>query len=292
MPTVELPGVSIDSRQYGPADAERTVMFVHGFLATGELWTPVAERLAARGIGSYTPTWPLGAHRHPVADDADLSPRGVARMIVATLQQLGLRDVTLVGNDTGGAIAQFVLDELLALGDTSLVTSAVLTNCDAFEVFPPKRFKLMFRIGQHPLLARTLLAPTRWTPIRHSALGFGPLSSTPLDPELTWSWAEPALSDRAIRHDIARFLGNVRPEELAEVSAGLRRFDGPVRLVWGTADTAFTLDLAERLAAVLPNAEVVEVPGSRTFVSLDAPDRLADAIATVSDLGGVSSRRR
>lgn len=289
MPTAALPQGTIHYRTSGPPDAPRPVVFVHGFLVDGEVWSPVAERLAARGIRSISPDWPLGAHREPTDPDADLSPRGIARLVIALLNQLDLRNVTLVGNDTGGAIVQFVLDELRETGDDALVASVVLTNCDAFEVFPPRRFKPLFGIGRHPLLARLFLAPTRWQPVRHSPMGFGPLSATPLDPALTRRWVQPALTQRDIRRDIARFTRAVRPAELAEVSSRLGSFPKPVRLVWGTADTAFTIDLAERLAAVLPDATIVTVDNARTFVCLDAPDQLTDEIVTV--LGQVGSRR-
>ena len=52
--------------------------------------------------------------------------------------------------------------------------------------------------------------------------------------------------------------------------------------MWGTADPYFPLDLARRLAAAFPNAEIVEVEGARTFVPLDAPDRVAAEIVAVT----------
>ena len=38
-----------------------------------------------------------------------MSPGGVARMVAGLIERLDLRDVTLVGNDTGGAICQIVI---------------------------------------------------------------------------------------------------------------------------------------------------------------------------------------
>jgi pimeloyl-ACP methyl ester carboxylesterase len=51
--------------------------------------------------------------------------------------------------------------------------------------------------------------------------------------------------------------------------------------VWGLADRSFTPELGRRLVALFPNATWVEVPGARTFVALDAPDAVVDAITTV-----------
>src|SRR4051812_6232730 len=111
MPMVDLPQGRVSYRAAGPPDsALPPVVFVHGIMVNGELWTGVAEVLAARGIRSYAPDLPLGAHPVALKADADLTPRGVAKLLLAFLEALGLSDVTLVGNDTGGALCQFLLD--------------------------------------------------------------------------------------------------------------------------------------------------------------------------------------
>ena len=98
-------------RTAGPVDASGPpVMFVHGVLVDGSLWSATADALAAHGVRSFAPDLPLGSHRSPVHPDADQSPRGVARQIIAFIEALELDDVTLVGNDSGGAICQYVLD--------------------------------------------------------------------------------------------------------------------------------------------------------------------------------------
>ncbi len=85
-----------------------TVLLVHGLLVNGRLWDGVAPPLAAAGFHVVVPDLPLGAHKGPMRADADLSPHGVARLVDELATTLGLRDVTLVGNDTGGAICQLV----------------------------------------------------------------------------------------------------------------------------------------------------------------------------------------
>src|SRR5919201_5650058 len=86
----------------------------------------------ARGHRCIAPTLPLGAHRLPMHADADLSPRGVARLVVELLERLALDGVTLVGNDTGGALVQ-----LVACDQPKRVGRIVLVSCDAFDNFPP-----------------------------------------------------------------------------------------------------------------------------------------------------------
>src|SRR5258708_35282857 len=97
---VDLPQGTITYRIAGPADSTSPpVVFVHGLLVDSQLWTRVADVLATRGIRSYAPNWPTGSHPIPMHADADLSPRGVARIIIEFLAALDLTDATLVGND-------------------------------------------------------------------------------------------------------------------------------------------------------------------------------------------------
>src|SRR3982074_3468086 len=111
MPQVTLEQATIDYRVFGPDDsAHPPVLFVHGVLFDYKEWLEVAERLADKGFRCILPTFPLGAHTIAVNDGADLSPLGVATIIRDLIVALKLSDVTLVGNDTGGAICQFVVD--------------------------------------------------------------------------------------------------------------------------------------------------------------------------------------
>jgi pimeloyl-ACP methyl ester carboxylesterase len=278
MPTVTLPSGTIHYRIVGPADATAPpVVFVHGFLVDSRLWDGVAQRLARAGVRSYLVDWPLGAHRTPMADDADLSPAGVARLINDVLDSLGLRDVTLVGNDTGGALCQLLLAD-----DPTRIGRVVLTNCDAFENFPPTMFLPLFVAARHPALMSALLTPMRVRALRHSPLGFGLVMRRPRDAELTRHWVTPALTDRRIRADIARFARGLDRRALVAAAPRLRDFAGPARLVWGTADRSFTVETGRRLADAFADGEVIEVPNVSTFVPVDNPDAVADAIVASS----------
>jgi pimeloyl-ACP methyl ester carboxylesterase len=271
--TVELESGPIHYRESGPAGG-RPVVFVHGFLVDHGLWSDVPERLAEQGLRTFAPTWPLGSHRTAMKPGAALSPRGVARIILQFLEHLDLRDVVLVGNDTGGAVCQFLLDE-----DASRIGALVLTNCDAFEVFPPFPFNLLFRLGRHPAAARVVLQAVRPAWLRNGPLGFGPLVKRALSAEETEGWVRPYLEDAAVRRDTAAFLRGWQPGELAEVSRRLERFERPVLIVWAPEDRFFRIALAHRLRDTFPDARLVEVPGARTFLALDQPAALATHIA-------------
>ena len=276
MPTVDLPQGRVNYRVAGPDDSTLPlVVFVHGVLVNGELWTGVAAALAERGIRSYAPDLPLGAHPAAMRPGTDLSPRGVARLVLSFLEALGLTDVTLVGNDTGGALCQFVIDT-----DSSRIGRLVLTNCDAFDKFPPPPADLMVKLGSSPFRLRLMTPPLRWAAVRHSPLGYGPFVTRPLDAALTRRWVTPLLTDADVRKDTARFMRGVRPASLLDVSTRLGSFTRPVLLLWGTGDRFFKLSLARRLAETFPDARLVEVEGGHTFLPLDEPDRVASEIST------------
>lgn len=285
MPTIDLPQGTVHYRVAGPADSKRPpVVFLHGLLVNGELWTGVAEALAARGVRSYAPDLPLGAQPLALRPAADLSPRGVARMVGDLLTALELTDVTLVGNDTGGALCQFLID-----ADPSRVGRLVLTNCDAFEQFPPAPFGLLVKAGSRPGRLRMLMTSVRPTWVRHSVLGYGPLAARPLDAELTRRWIAPALSDAGVRRDAARFMRAINPADLLDVSSRFGAFTKPVLLLWGADDRFFRLAFAHRLADTFPNARIVEVAGGRTFLPLDQPQRVADEVLAQLPMPGQRS---
>jgi pimeloyl-ACP methyl ester carboxylesterase len=275
MPTIDLAHGTVRYRVTGPErPTAPPVVFVHGFLVNGSLWTKTADALAEAGVRSYAPDWPLGSHTIALGPGADQSPRGIARQIVAFLEALELDDVTLVGNDTGGAICQFLIDS-----DASRIGRVVLTNCDAFDNFPPAPFGTLFKAFRNATAIRGLMAPMRATAVRHSPAGFGLLVREPLDDEQTRAWVQPCLTDAGIREDVARFAREVDPQDLLATSRRLGGFAGPSLLVWGTGDRFFKLDFARRLRDAFAHARLVEIDGARTFVPHDHPGRLATEIA-------------
>ena len=277
MPTVDLPQGRVNYRVAGPPDSTLPpVVFVHGILVNGEMWTGVAAALAERGIRSYTPDLPLGAHTVAMKPGTDISPRGVARLVLSFLEALDLTGVTLVGNDTGGALCQFVIDT-----DSSRIGRLVLTNCDAFDRFPPPPGGLIMKLISGPRRLRLAAGPLRWTAVRHSPLAYGPFTARPLDAELTRRWVTPLLTDAGVREDTARFMRGIRPASLLDVSTRLGAFTRPVLLLWGTGDRFFKLSLGRRLAQAFPDARLIEVEGGHTFLPLDEPDRIASEISTV-----------
>ena len=266
MPDIDLAQGTLRYRDEGNGPP---IVFVHGALVDGRLWQPVVDRLrdSARCI---VPDLPLGAHR--IAMRADLTPVGLAELIADLLEKLDLRDVTLVGNDTGGALCQFLVTRR-----PERIGRLVLTNCDAFDNFPPAMFRGLVVSARLGLLT-ALLQSMRVRPLRKAPFAFGWLSKRELPDELLASWVEPFLSDAGVRRDTRRLLAAVRPSELLDNAARLHGFGRPVLIAWAPEDRFFPIDHARRLAAIFPDARLVEVPDAYAFISLDQPKRLADLI--------------
>ena len=129
MNQIELSAGTIDYEDTG-GDGP-TLVLLHGLLMDASLWDDVIDDLSV-DHRCVAPTLPLGAHRHAMHADADLSLRGIARLVGELLERLDLRDVTLVGNDTGGALVQ-----LLVCDGATRVSRIVLASSDAFDNFPP-----------------------------------------------------------------------------------------------------------------------------------------------------------
>lgn len=274
MPDVRLEHGTIRYRVTGPdAPGTPTVVFVHGLLVDGRLWDGVSDLLAARGVRCIQPDLPLGAHTIAFDDGADFSFPAIAALVNEFLDALSLTDVTLVGNDSGGAICQFLID-----ADHSRIRNLVLTNCDAYTNFPPFPFNALVKIGRHQSAIAPLLAPMGSTTLRHSSIGFGLLITDP-DPALTASWLAPLRSgNKGLRSDTALFCGAFDPAALDDIGTRLHRFDKPVKLIWGQDDRCFKPEYGRRLAKDFPNATLTEVPGAKTFVAIDNPAAVADGI--------------
>jgi pimeloyl-ACP methyl ester carboxylesterase len=277
MADVALKQATIEYQEFGPQDSVHApVLFVHGILVDGRLWREVAEGLGRRGFRCIVPTWPLGSHSVPVNDTTALSLPGVAAMINDAIVALDLSDVTLVGSDTGGGLCQLVVD---AYPDR--ISRLVLTNCDAFDKCPPFPFNVVFGLLRGPISIKALFGQLRLRPLRHSPLGFGLLINKP-DPHVTSAWLQPCLKDSRICRDLAALLRQVATTDLTDVASRLPRLTQPVMLIWGQRDRCFTPGLGRRLAGLFRNAKLIEVADAKTFVALDAPDAVIDAIAAIT----------
>ena len=127
------------------------VLAVHGLLLDGRLWDATARHLAPHAR-ALLPDLPLGSHRRAVPDRARLTPVDLAHALADLLDGLGIDRAVLVGNDTGGALAQ-----IAAAAHPDRFAGIVLAGCDAFEHFPPPVLRPLPRLVRLPGLTRLAL---------------------------------------------------------------------------------------------------------------------------------------
>jgi pimeloyl-ACP methyl ester carboxylesterase len=241
----------------------------------GSLWRPLTKRLAAGGFFCLAPTWPLGGHTEPMRLGAELTVEAIAAMVGELLDELSLEDVVLVGNDTGGAIAQVV-----ATTTPGRLGALVLTSCDAFEHFPPPILKPLIAAARFGPTFTAALQPLRTRLGRERA--YGALAHADID-DLVIGWLEPALADSEVRYDLRRLTASLNQRTTVQAAERLPGFTKPALIAWSGEDAFFPLEDGERLAATLPNSRLEVIGHARTFSMIDQPDELARLIAEFAD---------
>jgi pimeloyl-ACP methyl ester carboxylesterase len=249
-----------------------TLVFVHGALVNANLWRKVVAKLAA-DFRCVTLDMPFGAHLEALPPEADLRPPAVADLVADALEHLGLDDVTLVGNDTGGAICQLVITK-----HPERIGRLVLTSCDAFDNFPPKLIKPMVPLLRIPGAFAAMLAPTRVEAVRNRV--FRAFVRRPIEQEAVDSYALPALRDAGVRRDVRKFLIGLDKRYTLEAAEGFRDFRKPALIAWSREDKLFPSEHAERLARALPDSRLEWIDDSLFFSPEDRPDRVADLIGS------------
>jgi pimeloyl-ACP methyl ester carboxylesterase len=252
----------------GPA-----IVFVHGALVNANLWRKVVPRLD--GFTRVALDLPLGSHLEPMPKDADLTPPALAELIADSLEALGLDRVTLVGNDTGGALTQ-----LVATRRPDRVGAIVLTSCDAFDSFPPRFFEIALAPGKIPGAIPIAFGALRFRPLRRLPIAYGWLSNAAPEPEVEDSYVLPVLTRGVIRRDTRKLLRGLDPVYTLDAAAKLAGWDKPALIAWSANDRFFKTEHAERLAKLIPNARLEWIEDARTFSAEDQPERLASAISS------------
>jgi pimeloyl-ACP methyl ester carboxylesterase len=273
MPHVELSHGTVRYRESGTGTP---VVFLHGYLMGARLWDPVVHRLAGE-FRCLVPELPFGAHPVPLNPAADLTAAGLGRLAADFLQALSLTDVILVGNDSGTAIAQVV-----AARHPGRLGGLVLATGDAFDNFPPRPFRPLIAAARTGTLT-PLLAVLKVRPARSLPTAYGWLTHGPLPHDLIDEWVAAYFAHRGVRRDLRKLTAALGDDDfMNQIATELAAFTKPALLAWAADDKFFPAEHARRLAAILPDAQLEVIGGSRTWVMRDQPDRTAHLIATLA----------
>ena len=257
-------GGEIAYTEFGDAGAP-AALFVHGLATGGLMWRHVIEQLSAatRCIAIDLP-----AHGGTPAR-GDMSVAAIAEVLAELCGGLGLGQVDLVGNDTGGAICQ-----IFAARYPDGLRSLTLTNCDTDGNFPPPEFAPMVELARQGKLAEGF-AGVAASPASRAA---GPLAGLYNDPakvpDEVWREYYGGGLDRA--RDVERMMAAFDPADLAAATPGLRALRVPALIVWGTAeDSNFGVKWAYQLREMIPGArDVIEVDGAKLLFPEERPGDL------------------
>jgi pimeloyl-ACP methyl ester carboxylesterase len=272
MKQIELSAGTIDYEDTG-GDGPVLVL-LHGLMMDASLWDgPIADLSADHRC--VAPTLPLGAHRRPMNANADLSLPAIARLVAEFCDRLDLQDVTLVGNDTGGALVQLLMSDGAARAGR-----VVLVSCDAFDNFPPGLTgRTLVLTGKlPPAMFGLFMQQMRLRAIRRLPIAFGWL--TKRGDAATSRWMKPVMTRPEIRRDTVRMLRAAASDTrlLVKTAESLPRFSRPALVVWASEDRVMPPEHGRRLAELIPQGRLAEVEDSYTLIPLDQPAKLAQII--------------
>jgi pimeloyl-ACP methyl ester carboxylesterase len=248
-------------------------LFVHGVPLNGFHWRHVIARLAGKRRCIAPDLMGLGYTE--IAAGEDVSFTAQARMLAEFMDALGLDRVDLVGNDSGGAIAQ-----IFAAHHPGRLRTLTLTNCDVHDGWPPKAVLPNIELARQGKLADAygaLLADPVAARARFARAWADPGFLTA---EVLGVYLAPIVASAERKDAFNRYWIAFDPAQTIAIEQKLRAVAAPTLIVWALDDIFFDVKWARWLRSTLPNVvRLVEVPGAKLFFPEDRPDALAEPLA-------------
>lgn len=280
--SADLPAGTIsylDTNPHQGNDNGVPAFFVHGVGMNAYLWSkPIAElKKTKRCIAIDLPLHGLS----PCHIDQDLSLSGLANLLLELCSHLDLGAIDLVGNDSGGAIAQ-----VLATSSPELIRSLVLTNCDVHSNLPPESFQNTIELAKSGKLWETTQRLYRNSEMVQSisevAKGYEHPEQVSL--EKYQHFLDPVLGSEERCRQFEKLLLSLRAEDLMAIEHKLCELNCPALIIWGTADVFFSIDWAHWLQQRLANAQpIVVLEGAKLFFPDERPDEFLHPAQTFWD---------
>jgi pimeloyl-ACP methyl ester carboxylesterase len=271
MKAVDVTAGTIEYREEGKPSGPPVVL-LHGLLMNDAQWNLALPHLPS-GFRYLLPVLPMGGHRIPMRDDADLTLSGMVNIVGDFLDALELTDVTLVVSDWGGPL--FLTD----IGRDKRVARLVVCPSEAFDNFPPgfpgKVAWLASRTTATVSLAMRQLK-IGW--LRRQWFMFGQMAKMPVPQEIIDAWTAPGLADKRVRRDLVKYCRTrFDRADLIRATNRLAEFDGDSLVLW-TRNPVMPADHGEKLAALLPKGQLRIVDDAYVLVMIDQPEPTARAI--------------
>ena len=265
--SVETPSGRINYVESGKGPV---ALFVHGVLLNNHLWRHqlsglsdirrcIAPDLLAHGDTEIKP-------------DQDVSVTANARMLTQFLDALDIQQVDLVGNDSGGGIAQ-----IFAAKHPERVRSLTLTNCDAHDNWPPEAFKPFLSMATAGGLRGVLDAMLADKNVFRSPQALGPAyeHAERVSDETIETYLRPLVRTEQRTRDFQRFLAAFDSAHTVSIESGLKALRAPTLIAWGTDDIYFDVKWSRWLASTIPGTRKrVEFEGARIFFPEERPAEL------------------
>jgi pimeloyl-ACP methyl ester carboxylesterase len=236
-------------------------LFVHGVLLNNHLW-----RHQLTGLSDIRRCIALDLLAHgdtEIRPEQDVSVTANARMLQQFIDALGIAQVDLVGNDSGGGIAQ-----IFAAMHPERVRSLTLTNCDTHDNWPPEAFKPFLSMAAAGGLRGALEAMLADKNVYRSPQALGPAYEQPqsLTDDSIETYLRPLVRTEQRTRDFQRFLAAFDNSHTTRIAGGLKTLQAPTLIVWGTDDIYFDVKWSRWLAETIPGTRKrVELQGARIF---------------------------
>jgi pimeloyl-ACP methyl ester carboxylesterase len=270
MKSVEVAAGTIEYRDEGDPNGAPVVL-LHGLLMNDAQWN-LALPLLPAGFRYLLPILPMGGHRIPMREDADLTLAGMVDIVADFLDALDLADVTLVITDWGGAL--FLTD----IGRDKRVARLVICPSEAFDNFPPGfPGKVAWLASRNTLTVSLAMRQLKIGWLRRQWLMFGQMAKKPVPQDIVDAWLAAGLADRRIRQDLVKYCRTrFDTADLIRATNRLADFDGDVLVLW-SRNPVMPDDHATRLAE-LTGGTLRYVDDANVLVMLDQPEQTARAI--------------
>jgi pimeloyl-ACP methyl ester carboxylesterase len=264
---VAVPGAgTIEYRESGSGPP---IVFAHGVGVNGDLWRHVAPPLAADGHRCIVPDLPLGGHAIPLEHKPDMSLPGLADILGGFIEALDLDDVTIVANDTGGAITQAYIGRR-----PERVARLVLTSCDAFDRYPPTAVAYLKPTARVPGGLWALGQAVRFKAVQRLPIAYGWATHDPIEPRIMDSYTRNVRLNAGVRADLGRVLKGARKSDMEAASRSVHGFDRPALVAWAADDRFFPIEHGRALADLMPQGRFELIERSRSFIPEDQPAEL------------------